>query len=440
MGLPDKFLLIGRTQEIYYATFSRECATLSSEYDALSSEYSQCAESEQFPNAHYTCYHVSHGAESHCEFKSCKVTLGKQEINQVYYLPEVFDPAQDTVVCFPGNGGLGSGLFDQHESIRTNYNVVEIDYLGYASHIENKDGKVLYNVPKKLGSPTFDDTVEAADQVLGHVLQDLQTKYSNEEKSSPNNKVILCGCSMGSMVATKLAARNEQKGQEKFKFILNIDPVLDMNTASKSSLKNTMKNIGQSPCAILFITVLALLAYAILFSIFFGISYGFLRIKLPKQPSFQYAAIVAAALPIIVVSLTLMIYLCEAKSVGITKKDMEYLKEQPMYFIQMKNDDLCNNLAVEEQVKGKDNMHFTYITDESNKDTARNNISYLNAEEVGQALHVRNINLEQGHNYLSEYVGEVLQYAEGLQNKKGTALQVVSSQPVNTTQNRTTGT
>ncbi|MBQ4874637.1 MAG: hypothetical protein HRK26_00790 [Rickettsiaceae bacterium H1] len=303
------------------------------------------------------------------------IELKGEKINQTYRISKSFHKNKETVILFPRNTGWSAGYPDINDLTYelSNYNIILVDYLGYANNVDKNGNR---NVPKKCQPLQFDHVVEAAEKVTEKILEKLKTSYSTDDDKELKQKVTLWGASMGSMVVTKIASRNEKKGGALFKKVIAVAPVINVGSAAKNSITTTnltkiyFSNFNWTLRPFILFIIATSTIYSILAGIIFGISYASFKhgANLIKTESLKYAGIIGLIFPVILISTVTVIALYQASKIGVNKQDMENLKEQPLSIMQVKGDWLCSIKNSKKLFGKKSNVKLTYFTDNPNEE------------------------------------------------------------------------
>ena len=266
----------------------------------------------------------------------CEIFMFEEKLQQSYFSlgGEKFNQAKDTIIFFPGNCGAKSCLGMLQYSSLKEYNIVLLDYVGGELNLGSaRDG---YNIPEKIKYLTFDDVANAAEKTVDRII---------EENKIEKGKVILCGMSLGSMVATRVAARNEKAKNNLFKYVLNLAPPMNCWGAFRKICKNPIINLS------------ILCVYGVLVGISYGVLYASSsHIKLNNKPSLLIAS--SLCIPIILLGLFLLLSYKHMLSAGVAKSDIDSLKEQKVKFVQVKGDELCDEEYTKSFIRGKNNIEF----------------------------------------------------------------------------------
>ena len=259
-----------------------------------------------------------------------KPSINKQVVTQSFLIKEKFDKEKDTIILLPFMGGSSSYL-RTCDNLAQAYNIVLLTYSYYLSgHKKTSNYK------------TFDDIVNSIEQMMPSIRSKLKEKYDLKDDNDLDltNKLILCGQSMGAMISTKIAAKSKEKS---FKYVLNVSFPYNFGIASKNT-----------PITEIVFSV----AYLLLFSIFFGTTYGTIKHNnlLKLSNNYIVSSIIAIVSPIICIIIFSIFYFPQASKVGVQKKDIDNITKEQVYFLHTPDDCFVKTEEIEELISGKENM------------------------------------------------------------------------------------
>jgi hypothetical protein len=293
----------------------------------LSNPYDTYKERKDCASNHYTKESINY------KINKDKITKSNSKTEKKFtcYISGNFNASKPTVIYFHVNGGFS---FDQVDVFKNlGYNVVAFPFYGYGSNLG--DGS-LKNV-----------NLENLTQQSELIVESLEEKLRGQDYYGNNydrqKHLTFIGRSLGTLVATKLAAKMEKEGKP-IKSVVNLVSIINMNTAIKTCIyRLTAIYIPVTLCFLA--CYMPILHYMINFLIQYYNTRNVSQGEIIKNT--VLASIFFALLPTLV-----GVFCQEAKSIGISKDDINELKQTNVKFVFVENDVFCNEPDLDNFLKG----------------------------------------------------------------------------------------
>lgn len=237
-----------------------------------------------------------------------------------YHIKQEFDPKKKTVLYFHVNGGLDNS---QVASLAKDHNIVVFNFLGYGEN--HHEG-----LKAQIGGYTIDHLLQQSTIMLKEleaVLMGPQYYGTNYQKQ---RNLVLAGRSLGTILATKLAASLEEK-DERVERVINFVTPVNIKVAAKTL-------IGHNKSIILAASAIIYTPYIVYITKTLSRGKTLSKQKIAVICSFTALLIILPAFILI----QLIQFFWSAVEIGITHKDIAKLKETPVFIVAPENDLFCD--------------------------------------------------------------------------------------------------